>query len=387
VLLERSAHSRRMKLAIASTRLLSMILVLFGCEARHATAQVPEDDAGSVEAPADAAVAQGGAADAGAPVLPDAGPPPPPTPPGQWVRDSSVPAGYGPDSTFHASQAGDLWLEIQSGEGPSHVALFRRRDGAWPLFFEMDLRHPLVWIRSSQEAWILEDRGVLHVVTPTEETITNLSQTGRFFSAIGDGWLAYQEALADPSARCQRIGFLRHTDGGFSDVPATDACWPVTDIYGNAAVTVEGEVLFWNGSNWRKRDQFPSSNTGPFYGTLSGDGTNDLYLLGSTWRGMQTIAYHLQSGLWTPFSLDNSESSSRIISLWARPWSPRWALNRSDAFEWDGAGWRNRGPKPTTLAAELPGNDAIGSDGADVFVTGEWVHSGAVAIWIYRYVR
>src|SRR5438445_9770926 len=106
-----------MKLAVASAMML-----LLGCEGRHDIAQVPHEDAGSLEGPADAAVADG-PTDAGPPPPPDAGPPPPPIPPGQWVRDSTVPAGYGPESTFHSPQAGDLWLEIRSGGGPSHVAL------------------------------------------------------------------------------------------------------------------------------------------------------------------------------------------------------------------------------------------------------------------------
>jgi len=36
----------------------------------------------------------------------------------------------------------------------------------------------------------------------------------------------------------------------------------------------------------------------------------------------------------------------------------------------------------------LPGGDAVGSDGTDVFATGEWDHSSATpAIRIYRYAR
>jgi hypothetical protein len=362
---------------------VSAMILLLACGTRHGVPQGPQDDAGTAEGAADAAVAQG-SADAGAPPSPDAGTPVPPLPPGQWVRDSTVAAGYGPASKFHSPQPEDLWLEIRSGSGPDHVALFHHQDGAWPLFFQMDVKQPFVWIRSPGEVWILDYGGLLQVASASAETITSLAQPGRYFSAMRDDWLAYHEPSDDPSATCQMIGFLRRTDAGFIDIGTVPACWPVTDIYGNVAVTSEGEILVWDGSRWSNTSKIPSSDSGPFYGFLSG-GPDDLYLVGYTLHGLESVSYRFSFGAWTPFSLG---ASSYIVSLWARPWGPRWALDRQNAFEWDGAAWRDQGPKPTTLAGELPGDDAVGADGTNVFATGEWDHSSATpAIWIYRYVR
>jgi hypothetical protein len=136
---------------------------------------------------------------------------------------------------------------------------------------------------------------------------------------------------------------------------------------------------------WTIKNQMDTGRSA-FYGTLAGGGANDLYLLGSFPHGISTVAYHFDGAAWNRFQLDGSDFSPVITSFWARPWGPRWALNRSDAFEWDDTGWHDRGPMPTTLAGESPGPSAIGSDGTDVFATGEWVHSdsGQPAIWVYR---
>src|ERR1700682_3678795 len=356
----------RMRLAVAS-----VMALLLGCEARHF----------------DAAVAPGPA---------DPTPPHPPPTSGPWVRDSTVPAGYGPSSAFHSPQAGDLWLEIRDNRSQQHLPLYHRSAGAWASVFEMDTHSPTkVWIRSPREAWILEFGGALHVVTPSGDAITDLSRTGRFYPAFAAGWIAYFEATGgNPSAHCQGIGFLRQTDSGFTDVPAPEACSAVSDIYGTAAVTLNGEVLFWDGSNWKIKNRLESGGL-TYYGTLSGGGPNDLYLLGGTLHGLVTLGHHFDGAIWNRFQLDGS---NLIVSFWARPSGPRWGLNRSDAFEWDDAGWHNRGPMPTTLAHEWGGASGIGSDGTDIFVTGEWVHPGGGewvppgsgvpgTIWVYRYAR
>jgi hypothetical protein len=370
----------RMRLAFAS-----IIALLLGCEARHLGEQRADDDeAGSAQGGGDPAVAQG---------PPDAGPPQPPAPLERWVRDSTVPAGYGPLTAFHSPQPGDLWLEVRDtrSEGP-HLALYHRSAGAWTSVFEMDLRWlTSVWIRSPQEAWILEGNGALHVVTPSGDAITDLSRSGRAYVAVGDGWISYVQFGEgnDPSANCTvrgRLGFLRLTENGFTDVPVSGMCpkdVPV-DIYGVTAVSRYGDVFTWNGSTWEISQRLGGGGFWVF-GTLSGSAPNELYLVGSM------VAYQFDGATWTVVKLDADPShlsSSHVFSIWARPWGSRWGLTTGYVFEWDDDGWKERGQRPDVEVHEWPGPGAIGSDGTDVFVTGEWVHSGSGqpdAIWIYRY--
>ena len=96
---------------------------------------------------------------------------------------------------------------------------------------------------------------MLHVVTPSGDTITDLSHPNRIYTAVADGWIAYQQVSGTPSDTCRVIRFLRQTDSGFTDVPGPEACgWAVTGIYGTAAVTVVGwaggEELLKGFENW-----------------------------------------------------------------------------------------------------------------------------------------
>lgn len=364
-----------MRLAVAS-----VMALLLGCEARRVGEPHPDDgDAESSTGAADTGVAQV-APDGGAQQSMRLGP---------WVRDSTVPAPYGAASTFHSPQAGDLWLEVRDFAGQDHLALHHRSASGWASVFELEMHSPAtVWIRSPQEAWILEWTGALHVVTPSGDAVTDLSHPDRIYTAVADGWIAYQQTSDTPSTTCRVIRFLRQTDSGFTDVQGPEACgWAVTSIYGTAAVTVIGEVLSWNGSTWKITDRLPPVGS-THYGTLSGSGPEDLYLLGYSEHGQSVLPYHFDGAAWNPFHFDKSSFSAFFVSLWARPWGPRWALNDRNAFERDDAGWHDRGPMPTELAHESPGPSGIGSDGTDVFVTGEFVHSGSgvpSAIWVYRY--
>jgi hypothetical protein len=150
------------------------------------------------------------------------------------------------------------------------------------------------------------------------------------------------------------------------------------DIYMGSSVSAIGAVLSWNGSKWEPMaSQFGGGGFNS-YGVLSGSAPDDLYIVGA----MKT--QHFDGNTWRPFGL----ATSRAYSVWAVPWGARWATGTTEVFEFSGGVWQDRGPLPGSTAIGGIGRAAIGSDGTDVFVTGEWLQPPAnppSSIWIYRY--
>jgi hypothetical protein len=308
---------------------------------------------------------------------------------GPWIRDGAVATG-GPLSTFHSSQPGDLWLELRDEVG--HLALHRRTAAGWQRFAEMNTSSlTSVWIRSPAEAWVLEQAGTLHVFTAAGETKMDLSHPGRWFSAMGNGLIAYVQAVDGgiPSASCASgllIGFLEVTNAGFTDIPVPDACSPVGSIAGGAAATWGGQVLFRDGAGFRVDNKlFTCQGLGFCWGPLSGSGSDDLFLLlpdkHTSWNG----AMHFDGVSWNPV---HYPTGTKIANIWSRPFGPTWMLTSVDVYEHNEGGWQDRGLRPDVLIdLGEPGMGAIGSDGTDAFATGGWVEPYDGRMWVYRYSR
>jgi len=323
-----------------------------------------------------------GGSDAGSPPPSDAGIPPPPT--SHWVRDSVLTVYGVPYVVFHSSQPGDLWLE-DSDSSPSHEALYHRVAGKWVSVFQAFVRSPTsVWVRSPSEAWILEG-GTIHIVGAAGSRDLVLP-SGRYYSTIGDGWIAYFQPGQTVPANCSVftndagvVGFLRITDSGLVDMPVPNLCSSSlpTNIYMGTAISLTGDVVSWNGSTWEVTAQLHGGGSDTF-GLLSGSAPNDLYAVGAM------DSAHFDGTTWRFFSFDATKL--RAQSMWARPWGLKWGTSSTDAYKFTD-GWQDRGQLPGSQNA---GFSHIGSDGTDVFVTGEWVQdpvSPPFSIWIYRYSR
>jgi hypothetical protein len=311
----------------------------------------------------------------------------------QWIRDSALPAQGHQTLLFHSPQPGDLWLE-SFDDIHNYAQLYHRVAGAWTQMFGAFVHATTsMWVRSPTEAWILEGN-TIHVVGANSQTLQ--LPNDRYYSAIGDGWISYFHpgqtlppvcaalpALNNPGA----VGFFRVTDSGFVDYPLPNLCSMdlADDIYMGIAVTPYGGPLSWNGVTW---DWMPSHFGGGghnSYGVISGTASDDLYIVGA----MQT--QHFDGTAWNPFWFHPIDVSDSGVprSVWAAQWGgPRWGTSTTNVFEFSGGGWQDRGRLPGSRCA-IAGWAAIGSDGTDVFVTGEWVQQTPAgppySIWIYRY--
>lgn len=174
------------------------------------------------------------------------------------------------------------------------------------------------------------------------------------------------------------MGFLRVTDSGLVDLPLPNLCSRSlpTDIYMGTAVSVVGDVLSWNGSTWELTAQLGGGGADTF-GVLSGSAPNDLYVIGPM------ESNHFGGTTWKAFNLTYGDLTTGAVSAWARPWGPKWAANGGDVYQFAEGIWQDRGRLPGSGNA---GFAHIGSDGTDVFVTGEWgSFTPPLSIWIYRY--
>ena len=287
----------------------------------------------------------------------------------------------------------DLWLE-SFDDIHNYAQLYHRVAGSWTQVFGAFVHATTsMWVRSPTEAWILEGNTV-HIVGAAEKTLQ--LPNDRYYSAIGDGWIAYFQDGQTVPAGCYPgpneppgvVGFFRVTDSGFVDLPVPALCsitLPV-DIYMGTSVSMFGTPLAWNGSTWEPMASQFGGGGHNSYGVISGSASDDLYIVGA----MQT--QHFDGATWKPFWFHTIDvnGSGLVRSVWAVPWGgPRWGTSNTNVFEFSGGGWQDRGRLPGSNCA-IAGWAAIGSDGADVFVTGEWVQQPPAippynAIWIYRY--
>jgi hypothetical protein len=157
-------------------------------------------------------------------------PQPPPAPPsqvGNWLLEAP-----GVGGMFQSPAPDDIW-----------AGKYHRVNGEWVLPFRMSGN--LVWVASPTEVWTLEtNTSLLHVWTPSGQTVMDLSRPARAYTALRDGWIAYYEPRTDGCVVCDgNIGFVRATASDFVDVPVPAARWSVTTILENVAVTERGEVL------------------------------------------------------------------------------------------------------------------------------------------------
>ena len=207
-------------------------------------------------------------------------------------------------------------------------------------------------------------------------------------SAFGSARALDNDAARSSKIRQLRICLFRVTDSGFVDLPVPALCsitLPV-DIYMGTSVSMFGTPLAWNGSTWEPMASQFGGGGHNSYGVISGSASDDLYIVGA----MQT--QHFDGATWKPFWFHTIDvnGSGLVRSVWAVPWGgPRWGTSNTNVFEFSGGGWQDRGRLPGSNCA-IAGWAAIGSDGADVFVTGEWVQQPPAippynAIWIYRY--
>jgi hypothetical protein len=338
---------------------------------------------GGVVADAGAPAIDAGTADAG---TPDTCPLSP-----HWTRDWALPVGNDATLLFHSPQPGDLWLE-SFDDIRNYAQLYHRVAGTWAQVFGAFVHATTsMWVRSPTEAWILEGNNV-HVVGANPQTLQ--LPNDRYYSAIGDGWISYFQPGQTLPAGCNPfttnpgvVGFFRVTDSGLVDFPMPELCsvsLPV-DIYMGTAVTPYGGPLSWNGSTW---DWMPSHFGGGghnSYGVISGTASYDLYIVGA----MQT--QHFDGTGWKPFGFHTIDVNDSGLprSVWAAAWGgPRWGTSTTNVFEFSAGDWQDRGRLPV-LGCGSAGWAAIGSDGTDVFVTGEVVQKPPVnppySIWIYRY--
>lgn len=309
-----------------------------------------------------------------------------------WVRDWALPVGSDATLLFHSPQRGDLWLE-SFDDVNNYAELYHRVAGTWTQLFGARVHATTgIWVRSPTESWILEGNTV-HVVGANPQTLQ--LPNDRYYSAIGDGWISYFQPGPTLPAGCNPgpndppgvVGFFRVTDNGLVDFPMPALCSISLpdDIYMGIAVTPYGGPLSWNGATW---DWMPSHFGGGghnSYGVISGTASDDLYIVGA----VQT--QHFQGTAWKSFGFQTIDVNDSGLprSVWAVAWGgPRWGTSNTNVFEFSGGDWQDRGRLPGLGCASV-GWAAIGSDGTDVFVTGEVVQqppaNSPYSIWIYRY--
>jgi hypothetical protein len=268
-----------------------------------------------------------------------------------WLQETSVPAG-----PLGSPAPGDIW-----------AGKFHRVNGHWVLAARVS--GDKTWIASPDQVWALESAtSVLHHWTSSNDVVTDLARPNRLYTAINDGWIAYMNPATEGCAHCDAgIGFLRIDDGGFTDIPVPAAKWRIESILRDVAVTVGGEVLSYDGTQWTITRRIDGG--GPIslslYEGLCGTSAQDLYVLGG-FRGFHS--FHFDGTIWREFALDGL----RATSIWVTPAGPQWAMNEGgDVFELVGTDWVNRGAAPWDPAQ-------IASDGRDVFAS---TPNG-----IYRYI-
>lgn len=363
-----------------------VLLVAAGCGSNvGGVATVALDQGTDGGAVADAGTPQpDGGSDAGSPPASDAGVP---APTSHWVRDFALPNYGAPLVLFHSPAPGDLWLENESS---GHEWLYHRVNREWVSVFA-GAKAAVAWVRSPSEAWILEG-DTIHIVGLVGNRDLVLPP-GRFYSTIGDGWISYFQLGQTLPANCPSatnnpgvVGFLRVTDSGLVDMPMPNLCQsslPDT-IYMGTGVSVLGDVLSWNGSTWEVTAQFHGSDSifsQDVFGFFSGSAPDDLYVWGPR------SAFHFDGTAWKYFEFTHLTG---VDSVWVRPWGPRWGASKGDAFEFQDGGWQDRGPLPILIAHSQVTPNSIGSDGTDVFITGEDVEPPPVGwpsgVWIYRYL-